>query len=271
MAHLQMNFYSASLQKNANVIIFLPTQDADDYLFGTGNAKYDPAKKYQTLYLLHGSYGDCMDWSRLASVERYAQAHCLAVVMPSGENSMYLNMDAGEPYLDYIGRELPAFLERLFPLSPRREDRFIAGLSMGGYGCLRIGLEFPGQYGAIASLSGGTDLQMLRENGGPHLEKMDKHYQSAVYGEQNLRGTRNDLVTLLQQDLAEGKALPRLYMTCGTEDFIFPANESFYNAVKDLVEIQYEKYPGVHDWNFWDTHIQDVMNWLPLANQKVDA
>ena len=75
MAHIQMSFYSNALKKNANVMIFLPTQDADDYLFGSGNAKYDPDKKYQTLYLLHGSYGDCMDWGRLASVERYAQQY----------------------------------------------------------------------------------------------------------------------------------------------------------------------------------------------------
>lgn len=269
MAHIQMNFYSQTLQKNANVIVFLPTQDADDYLFGSGNAKYDPAKKYQTLYLLHGSYGDCTDWSRLASVERYAQAHCLAVIMPSAENSAYLNMDMGEPYLDYIGRELPEFLQAMFPLSARREDNFIAGLSMGGYGCMRIGLEFPERYAAIASLSGGVEMQMLRTHGGPHMEKMDKNYQAAVYGEGSLDGTRGDLVYLLKENLSLGKPIPKLYMCIGTEDFLYPANETFYSKVKGLAEIKYEKFSGVHDWVFWDGHIQDVMNWLPLAGKKV--
>lgn len=269
MAHIQMSFYSNSLMKNANVMVFLPTQDADDYLFGSGNAKYCKDKKYQTLYLLHGSYGDCTDWSRLASVERYAQQHCLAVVMPSAENSSYLNMDAGEAYLDYIGKELPAFLQIMFPLSKKPEDNFIAGLSMGGYGCMRIGLEYPERFGAIASLSGALDMQMLRDSGGPHMEKMDKRYTAAVYGGKRLSGTRNDLAVLLKEDLAAGKKLPKLFMTVGTEDFIYPTNEAFYHEVGDLVDIQYRKHPGVHDWVFWDTYIQEVMDWLPLAGKKV--
>lgn len=271
MAHIQMNFYSNALLKNANVTVFLPTQDADDYLFGDGNAKYDPAKKYQTLYLLHGSYGDCSDWSRLACVERYAQAHCLAVVMPSGENSAYLNMDAGENYLDYIGRELPDFLRTVFPLSPRREDNFIAGLSMGGYGCMRVGLEFPERFAAIASLSGALDLNSFHEHGGPHIEKMDPRYKRAVYGDRELKGSRNDLLYLLKSNLAEGKPMPKLYMTIGTEDFLYPVNETFYAKAKELADIRYETFPGVHDWIFWDAHIQDVLNWLPLAEGKVDA
>lgn len=269
MAHIQLNFYSNVLLKNANVSVFLPTQDADDFLFGSGNAKYSPAKKYQTLYLLHGSYGDCTDWSRFACVERYAQAHCLALVMPSGENSAYLNMNAGENYLDYIGRELPQFLQTIFPLSARREDNFIAGLSMGGYGCMRVGLEFPERFAAIASLSGALDMQDLREHGGPHMEKMDPHYKLAAFGEGSLQGTQNDLLCLLKSDLKKGKPIPKLYMTIGTEDFLYPVNEAFYSKAKELVDIHYEKYPGVHDWLFWDAHIQDALNWLPLAESKV--
>lgn len=269
MAHIQMSFYSNALKKNANVMIFLPTQDADDYLFGSGNAKYDPNKKYQTLYLLHGSYGDCTDWGRLSSVERYAQQHCLAVVMPSAENSSYLNMDYGEAYLDYIGRELPAFLRIMFPLSEKREDTFIAGLSMGGYGAWRVGLEYPEQYGAIASLSGGMQMRKIHSGHSAHMDKMDKNYQAAVNGPRNTADPRNDLLELLKQDLAQGRQLPRLYMTCGTEDFIFPYNESFYEEASGLAPITYVKHPGVHDCVFWDTYLREVMDWLPLAGEKV--
>lgn len=269
MAHIQMSFYSNALKKNANVMVFLPTQDADDYLFGSGNAKYAPEKKYQTLYLLHGSYGDCMDWGRLTSVERYAQQHCLAVVMPSGENSSYLNMDYGEAYLDYIGRELPEFLRIMFPLSERREDTFIAGLSMGGYGAWRLGLEFPEQYGAIASLSGGMEMKKIQAGHSAHLDKMDHGYQAAVHGERNCGDLRNDLLELLKADIADGKELPKLYMTCGTEDFIYSYNESFYADASQLAPITYARHPGVHDWVFWDAHLPDVLNWLPLAGEKV--
>ncbi|MEG1873912.1 MAG: acetylesterase, partial [Ruthenibacterium sp.] len=88
MAHIQCSFFSPALQKNANAMVFIPTVSADDYLGDEPMPDYCAAdKKYQTLYLLHGSYGDCNDWVHLASVERYAQEACLAVVMPSGENS----------------------------------------------------------------------------------------------------------------------------------------------------------------------------------------
>lgn len=131
MAHLDCSFYSPSLRKNAKLTVFLPTMSADDYLYNDGHPRYfAPGARYQTLYLLHGSYGDCMDWCLLANAERYAQDHCLAVVMPSGENSNYVDMAHGEEYLTYITKELPAFLTTLFPLSTKREDTFIAGLSM---------------------------------------------------------------------------------------------------------------------------------------------
>ena len=138
MAYMDCGFYSKSLMKNARILVFIPTMSADDYLTGNHADYYREHSKYQTLYLLHGSYGDCTDWTRFTNILRYAQERCLAVVMPSAENSCYINMAQGEPYLDYISLELPDFLSTLFPLSGKREDTFIAGLSMGGYGAFPV-------------------------------------------------------------------------------------------------------------------------------------
>lgn len=266
MAHIQCNFYSSSLQKNANVMVFIPTTSADDYLEGRAVDYYVPGKTYSTLYLLHGSYGDCTDWGRLADVERYAQDKGIAVVMPSAENSNYVNMDKGEPYLTYITRELPQFLSRIFPLSSDREKTFIAGLSMGGYGAFRCAFECPEAYGAAASLSGALDMQALQNSTEAHAVKMPSSYKLAVFsGNGHIEGTRNDLPKLLSTQIEANKIMPKLYMTCGAEDFILAANESFYNKVKNLkIDLKYEKYPGMHDWNFWDAHIQDVLNWLTI-------
>lgn len=264
MAHIQCNFFSQALQKNANVIIYLPTQDADDYLFGTGNAKYGRSRVYKTLYLLHGSYGDYMDWTRLANADRYAQEHNIAVVMPSAENSKYLNMYLGENYMDYIGKELPEFLGTIFPLSDKREDTYIAGLSMGGYGAMRIGLEFPERFGAICSLSGGLDMDMLNTGNTTeaHVAKFDKNYMKAISPNEKMAGTRDDLLYLLKAQLDAGKPIPKLFMACGTEDFIFPSNEKFYAEASKLVPIDYTRAPGVHDWKFWDCHLQEALDWL---------
>ncbi len=271
MAHIQCNFYSKTLQKNANVIVFLPTLSADDYLEGT-KIRYDAAGgKYQTLYLLHGSYGDCTDWTRFSGIERYAQKRTLAVVMPSGENSNYVNMKDGEPYLRYITEELPQFLRTVFPLSQRREDTFIAGLSMGGYGAFRCALEAPDQYQVAASLSGALDIQALRTSEEAHAVKMPANYKAAVFGDKfDITGTDDDLFSLLHKRVVEGAALPKLYMTCGTEDFIRPGNEKFFTAARmEGVDIRYDRAPGVHDWDFWDEHIRDVVKLLPLEEDLV--
>lgn len=265
MAHIDCSFYSPSLKKNAHVIVFLPSTSADDYLEGREINYYKEETLFPTLYLLHGSYGDCLDWSLRTGIERYAQDKGIAVVMPSGENSSYVNMAHGENYLDYIGKELPEFMRKLFPLSRKREETYIAGLSMGGYGAYRIGLEFPETFGYIAALSGGMDMQALQNSTEAHAKKMPANYKVAVFPDfGKIDGTRDDLLTLLKTRLEEGVELPKLYMTCGTEDFIFPTNETFYNGAEAMgVEVTYEKFPGIHDWDFWDSHIKDVLKWLP--------
>lgn len=262
-----MSFYANALKKNANVMIFLPTQDADDYLFGSGNAKYDPDKKYQTLYLLHGSYGDCMDWGRLASVERYAQQHCLAVVMPSAENSSYLNMDYGEAYLDYIGRELPAFLRIMFPLSERREDTFIAGLSMGGFGALRNGLKYSDTYGAIVSLSAAIHMEAMAASpvaGTPFFTT--RSFIESCFGDPDkmLESDKNPF--WLAEDMARrGARFPDIYMACGDEDGLLPCNQKFADLLEEKkIPHTFEIGPDAHEWDFWDTYIQKGMDWLPI-------
>ena len=265
MAHIDCSFYSASLLKNVHVIVFLPSVSADDYLEEREIHYFDEQTRFPTLYLLHGSYGDCMDWCLRTGIERYAQDKGVAVVMPSGENSSYVNMAHGERYLDYIGRELPEFMTRMFPLSKDRERTYIAGLSMGGYGAYRVGLAFPETFGHIAALSGALDMVALMSSGAPHVSKMPLNYRRATFEDVSaIPGTEDDLLVLLKRLREAGRPVPRLYMTCGTEDFIFPSNESFFAQATALgFDITYEKYPGVHGWDFWDSHIQDVLRWLP--------
>jgi S-formylglutathione hydrolase FrmB len=272
MAHLNCSFYSPSLKKNAKITVILPTVSADDYLFHDNHPDYYcEGAKYQTLYLLHGSYGDCMDWTLLANVGRYAQEHCVAVVMPSGENSSYVDMLHGEAYLTYISEELPEFLSKIFPLSKKREDTFIAGLSMGGFGTFRAAFEHPERYAAAASLSGALDKTRIQNSQEAHSKKMPLNYRKAVFGE-NLEacGGKDDLRVVLKKRLDENASLPKLYHTIGTEDFLKDSSEDFINYAKELgVSIEYVTHPGIHDWKFWDTYIQEVLDWLPLANNMV--
>jgi putative tributyrin esterase len=267
MAHLDCSFYSPTLRKNAHLIAFIPSVSADDYLEEREVDYTRPDKVWPTLFLLHGSYGDCMDWCLRTGIERYAQEKGIAVIMPSAENSNYVAMAYGEDYLAYVGEELPAFTRKILPLSREREQTFIAGLSMGGYGAFRVALEYPGTFGYAASLSGALDIAMLQANAGgeAHLRKMPANYRRATFEQPDkIGGTRDDLLFLLAREAQDKVELPSLYMSCGTEDFILPANDSFYRAAQTAhVPVVYEQYPGLHNWEYWDTHIRDVLRWLP--------
>lgn len=273
MAHLNCSFYSPSLRKNAKLTVFLPSMSADDYLFNDDHPKYfEPGTKFQTLYLLHGSYGDCLDWALFANAERYAQEHCLALIIPSAENSSYLDMYRGEDYLTYITRELPAFCGKIFPLSQKREDTFIAGLSMGGYGAFRAALERPELYAAVASLSGGLDKAEATNKTEAHFTKMPENYRKATFGESGVNepGSENDLRVLLEKRLAEGAALPAMFHTIGEDDFLRAGGEAYIAFAKEHgVEIKYTLHPGVHNWDFWNSYLLEVMDWLPLKKDLV--
>jgi S-formylglutathione hydrolase FrmB len=268
MAHIQCNFQSSALQKNVKVLVFIPTPSADDYLKGPARHYYKDGLKYQTLYLLHGSYGSCTDWVHFSNVERYAQEHCVALVMPDGENSFYRDLPNGEAYLTYIADELPRFMGTLFPLSEKREDTFIAGLSMGGYGAFLAALHYPGQFGAAAALSGVFDLDSPLIASSNHLLKMPDNYKRAVLYDAT---DPWKLSSLLAKAAAEHRVLPKFYSSCGLEDFVLPAAADFIKTAETRgIRIVTENFHGGHDWNYWDAHIQDVLKWLPLKGDLVN-
>ncbi len=270
MAFFQVNFFSPTLCFNTDINVFIPTPNSDEILNNKKSDYLYNGAKFQVLYLLHGAYGDYTDWMRLTSIEKYAQEHKLAVVMPSASNSFYQDMQKGSAYLTYLTEELPQFVNKLFPISKKRENTFVAGLSMGGYGAVKLAMEKPEQYVACASLSGAVDLCMVRDQiasgeiGGPF--RWDDIFGNA----ETIEGTDADLFALIEKRQKENASLPKIFMSCGTEDFIYPVNQRAKSRLEKMgVDLTYEEYPGIHDWDYWEFHIQDVMNWLPLQNNSV--
>ena len=270
MAFFQVNFFSPTLGFNTDLHVFIPTPNSDELLNHKRSDYFKPGAKFQVLYLLHGAYGDNTDWTRLTSIEKYAQKHRLAVVMPSASNSFYQNMYCGSDYLTYLTEELPAFVQALFPISTKRENTFVAGLSMGGYGAVKLAVEKPQQYAACASLSGAIDLAAIMgqvssgEITGPfRWDAVFEHPQQVV-------GSDADLFALIEKRKQQGAVLPRIFQSCGTEDFIYKANVSAAQKLRALgVELTYEEHPGIHDWDYWDTHIQRALDWMQLADDSV--
>ena len=268
MALIQVSMMAQTLGRTVPVTVILPT---DKMVFPGQPVRED--KPYKTLYLLHGVLGSCMDWVAGTRIQRFAEDNDLAVVMPSGDNMFYLDHpESGNYYAEFVGRELVEQTRRMFPLSRKREDTFIGGLSMGGYGALRNGLKYAETFGSIVSLSSAL---ILEEN----LEKTNdvpffiarRDYAEACFGdlEAALTNDRNPEV-LLRELKAEGRPIPDIFMACGDKDTLLPANEKLAAFFREEgVPVTFKIGPGAHEWDFWDTWIRNaIYDWLPLEKAE---
>jgi S-formylglutathione hydrolase FrmB len=252
---LQLNRSSKTLGIQTSVNILLPEADIIRKL----------NRPIPTLYLLHGLSDDHTGWMRYSSIERHIWPYYLAVVMPAVNRSFYVDMAHGAKYFTYVSQELPQAMETLFPLSKEREGRFEAGLSMGGYGAFRLALGLPDRYAAAANLSGALEMQeVYHMEDGAFLKEM----KDAFGAQKTFLAGDNNLWNLAGRLAEDPDRAPALYMVCGTEDELLPANDHFHRDFGESLCIEYHKEPGAHTWDFWDTHIQRVLEWLPI--EKMD-
>ena len=262
MAIIEVNFISKCLMRTVTFNVIIPV---DKFGPQTENAEQKPLK---TLYLLHGIFGNYTDWVNGTRIQAWAEANDLAVIMPSGENRFYLDDEkSGELYGEFIGKELVEFTRKLFPLSDKREDTFIAGLSMGGYGAIRNGLKYAENFGCVIGLSAALvhDTWKDADNSAP-IFTFRRNYYEAIFGEYDkVKGSDKDPKALLLKLKEEGRPVPKMYLCCGTEDDLVTANRDFRDFLNENgVDLTYVEGPGKHDWVFWDTYIKKVLDWLPL-------
>ena len=216
----------------------------------------------RVLYLLHGLAGDAASWMRRTSIERYALARNIAVIMPDGGRSYYSDAVCGvERYWSYIAEELPGLVGAIFKLPDGRERTFAAGLSMGGYGTYKLGLNFPERFAAIGVLSSVTDIRRRLRSDDPDR----RAHMKQIFGSlSRLAADGNDLFALAKEAVASGKKLPKIISFCGTEDSILNENRRFNALLKRLKCPDFHCYerPGRHNWDFWDAHIPEVLDFL---------
>lgn len=258
MALIHANFYSETLGMERSIDVILP--QAQNGIGQKGEAK---SEKVPVLYLLHGASDDQTIWQRRTSIERYAVAKGLAVVMPATDLGFYTDMKYGYDFYRFFSKELPKVVHEFFPIiSERREDTFVAGLSMGGFGAFKLAINCPEQYGYAASLSGFIDpVRGLQDEGHSFLLNVMGDSREVMHG-------INDLPWRLEQQLKRGVKLPKLCMCCGTEDFLYEMNVHFYKQFKDRADLTYWEEPGTHEWGFWDRNIQRILDWLPLEKKE---
>ncbi|GIM94308.1 alpha/beta hydrolase [Paractinoplanes toevensis] len=243
MAVIRCDFSAETLELDTSMTVVLPQE-------GTGPPP--------VLYLLHGLSDDDSAWTRFTSIERYATDRGLAVVMPQVHRSFYANEAVGMRFWDFLSEELPATVHRFFKVSDRREDTYVAGLSMGGYGAFKWALREPHRFAAAASLSGALDLAYIQEfDLRPHILGL----MPRVFADRPVRGGDDDLMHLVKT--ADRERLPRLFLRCGTEDVLLKQNERFVAAAQAAgVPLDAGFGPGEHVWQYWDDQIQNVLDWM---------
>jgi len=228
MSFLTYQFISDTLGLAVTANVILP----NGYKAGDGT---------KTLYLLHGLSDDHTAWCRYTSIERYAREKNIAVVMPAADRSFYMNGPRGD-YWTYISEELPRVIRNTFGLSDKREDNFVAGLSMGGYGAMRHALLLPDRYFAAGSFSGAFCVEYF----------MGK----------DVKNTNDDVMYLLKKNFRNGVKLPRLYQHIGKKDSLYDVNQRFRDLLKDLrIPSKYVEDEGDHSWKYWDEQVKCFIDW----------
>lgn len=251
MALIKCDFFSEVLGLSTSMTVIIPQTPLAE----------EENKKHPTLYLLHGFSDDHTIWTRRTAIEWYVENTGIAIVMPQVDHSYYTDMAYGKRYWTFLTEEVPHVARTQFHLSDKREDNFVAGISMGGYGALKWALRHPDKFAAAASLSGSLDVA----NRVKYMSEDRKGTFKLVFGEQEIEGTENDLLWLIKEGDKSSYPKPLLYQCCGTEDFLYEDNLRFKEICSRLsynLRTTFEE--GAHEWVYWDKKIQDVLAWLPV-------
>ncbi len=243
MIKVTCRFFSECHGRDADLTVLLPNAAAA--------AQHKP---FPVLYLLHGLTDSAATWISQTSLERYADAHNIAIVLPNAARSFYCDMAYGDAYYTHISKEVPAFCEAVFPITRDPKFRYIAGNSMGAYGACKIALKEPGRFCKVGLLSGVLDIQQM-VNEAP----MFSRDWQLCFGGTQVPDAENPL-----RLLPNAQFLPEFYHYCGTGDFLAEGNRTFC-ALCDKMSIPLTSIweeDGVHEWCYWDKQLPNLLSWL---------
>jgi len=260
MAFLQCEFHSDVLGRACSMNVLVPQKAATQ--IGMESAGASGRVEYPVLYLLHGLSDNHTIWMRRTSIERYTAAYGVIVVMPNGDRSFYSDMKDGYRYWTMFSEELPQVVCNLFPASSKREDTFAAGLSMGGYGALKLALRCPERFAAAVALSPVADPCYWFKN--PDLAGMREELKHIFGSPEEIVANGNDLFALSEKLMKSKSPKPRLLHICGDQDWMISENHHLRDHMDTIgyPGYTYQEAPGTHSWEFWDFHIQEGLRFL---------
>ncbi len=264
MTLVHMNCRSWCLGTNTDVEIILPSiKNGMD-----PKAYYQSNKKYPVLWLLHGTMGCYNDYLRRTNIELYATENDLIVVMPSAANSNYSNWTNIWPQFnmfDYLTEELMPMIYGWFPASEKKEDNFIAGLSMGARGASKYGLYWPDRFAGVACMSGvPCDIHYILEQGPENLYYDREKKTIELNGSLENYLTSPDNTWGRLEQVAKMIDSPKFYFCMGTEDPLFGNYIYFKNYAKKIgLNAKFDEREGyAHEWRFWELEIQEILKYF---------
>jgi putative tributyrin esterase len=262
MALFQVDLFSKSLERKTCFHMVIPN-DVPPMMI-EGNDNYN--RKMKTLFLLHGYSGSSNDWLLGSPVQDLATKYNMAILMPSGDNSFYLNgIGKGRAYCRLVGEELVDYIRRTFNLAIDKEDTFIAGLSMGGFGAIHTGLYYPETFSKIVGLSSALIIHNIKNKKEGFEDPIaDYGYYYSCFGDlDKLEESENNPEYLIKALKRDNKPIPQMYIACGTEDFLIEENRAFHKFLQNEdVAVEYIESPGTHDWAFWNHYLEPSIKWI---------
>lgn len=262
MAYIKANIRSNAFSRSIVVDLYFPTDLPEQ----TGN------KVNGVITLLHGLGNSGDDWMMFSSACRYAADNGYILVAPSIENSFYLDPQYGTPTYTLLTQELPKQLQAIFHIPTERSKNYVAGLSMGGYGALLLGLSNPECYSAIGSFSGAVDMGIMLEATKYAFSSGSAPFASIftpLFGDDLNLTPQADLFALLQNvSTLTANAQPQILQTCGLQDNddmqILTQNINFAQFAKTLplAKYEYKTWNGLHEWNFWDRSLAEFIGFI---------
>ncbi|MDR2479996.1 MAG: hypothetical protein LBD48_11885 [Treponema sp.] len=256
MAYISTSIYVPEASRSINVELLFPT----DGLLVDGQEKVNGV-----IWLLHGAYGSGRDWFHMTAASRYAYDRGYILICPDCTNSFYSDMRYGTPYYSALVKHLPRQLELIFKIPQEREKTYIAGLSMGAYGALKIGLLNPDRYAAVGAFSGPLNMAVLAHNAG---QSIYRPMFTPAFGEDLALTEEEDLFKLVKTAAAGQKKYgQRILLTCGKQDEdkypVYSQNQQFRAAAKEAgLDFSYMEWDGAHVWHVWDRSLAEFIGFI---------
>jgi len=240
-------FRSAALLRDMRYRVILPVAIA-------------PGRKLPVVYLLHGADGDSRDWSNYSEVAQYAEAG-LILIMPQGDYSYYVNAvkRPGDRYEDYIVQDLISDVEAKFPAARDRAHRAIVGVSMGGFGAIKIELTHPDLFVFAGALSPAIDVPRRPFS----LRRINQSWEfRSLFGSSDSEERRSRDPFFIARKGNPDQA-PYIFMTCGEGDSLLPPNREFAALLSQRrFASELQVLPGGQDWDQWSRQLPGLFESL---------